>query len=122
MSCLYDSFSHLQPDFSSRDLRDIICHYLKKNPTINGMSAKEYIHWEKGIPLQQYIKIMRRQSSWGGGIEIKCYCDIFKRNVLVQSQPNHKRIEFLSKRKTKVWDIIHWNGYHYTPIRTILVK
>ena len=119
MSCLFDSLSHFHHEFSGNDMRTILVQYLTKNPNINGLKAQEYIKSEKRMPLEQYIEFMKRPTSWGGAIEIKIYCDVFKRNVLVVSQPNSRNIEFFSKKKTKIWDIIHWNGSHYTAIKTI---
>jgi hypothetical protein len=101
------------------DVRTILVQYLTKNPNINGMRAKEYIYSEKRMSLDEYIAFMKLPSSWGGAIEIKIYCDVFGRNVIVVSQHNYKNIEFFSKKKTNIWDLIHWNGSHYVPIKTI---
>jgi hypothetical protein len=120
MSCLFISLSHFIREFNPNEMRIIISNYLAKNPILNGLPADKTILYEKGMSLNQYLNHMRNTQSWGGALEIKIYCDVFKRNVIVHSQPNNKKIEFISKKKNKIWDILKWDGGHYIPIRTIL--
>ena len=63
---------------------------------------------------------MRYEDEWGGAIEIKLYCDIFVKNVLVKSIPNQREIEFISKTPTNIWNKIYWTGSHYEQVGTFI--
>ncbi len=73
--------------------------------------------------LQDYITQMRSNSTWGGAIEIKAFCEIYKVNVLVRNIRNDNRnpntpdnIEFLCNEETNRWVEITWNGGHFEPV------
>lgn len=117
MSCLFDSLSNFYSEFSSSDIRNIIVNYIETNPKLNDIPISQVIRWEKGMDLKQYVNYMSHSNTWGGAIEIKVFCDIFKTNVIVKSLVNNRNIEFISNKKTKVWNVVSWNGGHYTPIR-----
>ena len=117
MSCLFTSLANFHPGINTNQMRLLIVNYLSTNPKLGGINTSTLIKWEKNIPINRYIFQMRQQNQWGGAIEIKAYCDIFKINVNVKSLPNSKIIEFLSKYKTDKIINIQWNGFHYTPCR-----
>ena len=117
MSCLFRALSYFHEGVSTAQMRDTICHHLSQNPILGGASAADMISWETGMQLGQYINRMRSSTEWGGAIELKAYCDIFRRNVRMYSQPNRKEIEFLAEKKQSPWVSIHWTGNHYEPMR-----
>ena len=118
MSCLYRSLAHFLPGVSPNQLRQTICDYLRQDPDLlDNLKASQTIPWETGMDLNTYISRMRYQNEWGGAIEIKLYCDLFKRNVIVKSLPNGKDIEFFSKTPSNVWNKIYWTGNHYEPMK-----
>ena len=119
MSCLYRSLSYFLKNVQPNRLRNILCDYISSNPTIGGVKAKDMIYWESGIPYNQYVRKMRNSYEWGGAIEIKVFCDIFKVNTLVLSIPNRRKIEFLTNHNPKnaKWIKIYWTGNHFEPIR-----
>lgn len=119
MSCLFRSLARFLPkEIGPNKLRIIICNYLSKNPKlIDDLKANQIIKWENGMNLEQYIRRMRMNSSWGGAIEIRAFCDIFKRNVIIWSIPNKKFIEFISRYENDHFDKLYWNGYHYEPLK-----
>ena len=115
MSCLFDSLSSFYPQISSFQMRNQIVHYLSTNPQLGGAKVSDVIRWESNKPFQIYLRQMQRSSQWGGAIEIKAFCDLFKTNVRVFSLPNRRHIDFFSETKTPKWIKIKWNGVHYTP-------
>lgn len=117
MSCLFKSLSYFFPNITEQQLRHVICNYLQRNLTVGCAKAKEVIKWESGVGLQEYVNNMRKSSTWGGAIEIKCFCDILKRNVIVNSIPNNKQIQFLSSTPNVPTLRIYWTGGHYEPIK-----
>ena len=116
MSCLYNSLSFFLKDVSPNHLRHQLCNYLGSNPKINDSNANEVIRWENGMHLPHYINKMRHNNQWGGAIEIKCFCDLHRVNVIVYSIPNRRKIEFLSNSKSNKTFKIYWTGNHYEPI------
>ena len=69
-----------------------------------------------------YIKIvnMRKQSTWGGAIEIQCVYNIWKMRVLVEdvrSQMKRATIEFIPVNNIYDKTInLKWSGGHYERI------
>ena len=118
MSCLFNSLSHFLKNVNSSQLRQIICKYLKTNPKIlDDIPASEITTWENSTNLQDYIKKMSLTSTWGGAIEIKCFCELFKvdvkvkhKNRIISFTPNDKSI-------SKGIATILYTGNHYEPER-----
>lgn len=117
MSCLFDSLAY----FVNTDcniLRNAICDYLKTNPKIlDNIDTQNVILWENGKTLDEYISCMRNTSTWGGGIEIKCFCEMFNLCVLVHFRD--KNIVFLPNgnnpnNPNNPIELIY-NGGHYEP-------
>ena len=66
MSCLFDSLEYFL-QISSNDIRSKICDYLTEdNQLIDGMNTKKLLLLES----KNYIRNMRKKSTWGGAIEI----------------------------------------------------
>lgn len=117
MSCLFRSLSYFH-DLDENQMRSVICNYLSNDPLMNGMKASESIQWEFGsnTPLCDYVKRMRNRSTWGGALEIKAYCELFKVSVDVHIKNTQTHIEFINSENRNMWIEIEWNGYHYEPI------
>ena len=101
MSCLFNSLSYFVKE-NSDELRHNICNYLEKNPPLmDGMTTEQVIYFENGQNLKDYIKNMRNTSTWGGAIEIKAFCNIYKKNVFVRNirDSTSKLIEFVATFK-----------------------
>jgi len=117
MSCLFNSLSYFLPNISSNELRQIICDYIKKNPTlIDGIETKDIIESSPNVrSLNAYVSNMSNTSTWGGGIEIKCFCDIFNAVVIVHFQGN--KIEFIPNTQSSRMIELYYTGSHYEPTR-----
>ena len=136
MSCLFNTLSPFI-DISSKELRDNICSYIKTNPNIfDDIPVEDCVMWtgENFKDLKGYVKHMKKHSSWGGAIEIKAFCNMYNKIVIVRdktgSSKKSGRVEFLpnghTKDKIKVVKSgnsltlsypekikIKWNGGHY---------
>jgi len=121
MSCLFDSLSNFllnnqNQKIDPHELRQTICDFLENNPKImDEVSISDITQWESNIPLKDYIKKMRLDSTWGGAIEIRCFCIMFKTNIVVHL--NNKEIVFNSPDKSKTNIHLHYTGSHFTPIK-----
>ena len=116
MSCLFDSLSRFveAEDINGISLRTIICNYLSTNPSLllDTEDLRTIIFIETGLEVDAYINQMRKQSTFGGAIEIRAFTKIFKLNVCVKSVPNNKRIEFIENPQYR-WCVLVWTGNHY---------
>ena len=104
MSCLYDSISHFLR-INSYQTRQRIC---------DGLETKMILDMED----PNYIQNMRRTSTWGGALEIKAACNIWRIKIIVYIDRKHsKKIEFLPTDGRYIGAIeIEWQGNHYVPI------
>lgn len=117
MSCLFRTLSHFISGVSTTQMRKLICDYLSKNPKLfDNVDANNITSWGDNMSLDNYVNKMRRSSTWGGGIEIKCFCNMF--NLIVKVHFNGKEIEFLSD-EPKGEISIKYTGNHYEPISAI---
>lgn len=116
MSCLFNSLSYFIPQ-SSFDIRQKICDYLLENkPIIDGLDTAFVLSMEQ----PNYIQHMRSTSTWGGGIEIQCACNLWDLRILVRNDRDseHAFIEFIPLSGNFSQTIrMYWTGGHYEPIR-----
>ena len=114
MSCLFNSLSYFIKE-DSNIIRNKICDYLEENKQIiNGIETKLILQYE--IP--DYVKKMRKNTTWGGAIEIQVACNIWKCKIIVNNYRDikHSRIDFnpISCKHNKIYEI-EWTGSHYEP-------
>ena len=117
MSCLFDSLSvHLHAP--SCEIRRAICDYLDSNRTIlEGVDTRSLIEQEHS----DYVSWMRRDSTWGGAIEIKAACDIWNVVIRVHNVRDGSVVamQFVpSQMPATMVDALRtidlqWNGGHY---------
>lgn len=128
MSCLFRSLSYYITNIDENDLRTIIVEYLEKDPIfvspnerVSSLIKNEY----SNMNLEMYLRHMQKQSTWGGAIEIRAFCEIFLFKVEVVVLQTGKIIEFVPavwnniSRHEKLCRVlkITWNGFHYEPFR-----
>jgi hypothetical protein len=124
MSCLFQSLSAFIQGTDAATLRHLLADYLAKNPVLyDTEKISDIVQWEEGRPtLEQYVSRMRLQSTWGGAIEIKAFCDLFKAEVSVLVLRDQKMVEFKpssssdSASSPAFCFTISWNGFHYEPV------
>lgn len=118
MSCLFNSLSHFFK-IDNYKIRQIICNYLESNPQIIDGLDTHFILSLDNISPQHYIQRMRMNETWGGGIEIKAACNIWKVTILVYTirDPQKKFIEFIPNDGESRGVIkLSWSGSHFEPI------
>jgi len=90
------------------------------NHTMNSMNIPSIMMFateETNTSVASYVNTMRQSSTWGGGIEIHCFCELFDTRVLVHGQ-HSKPIEFIpSYGKYENTIHISYNGFHYEHLR-----
>jgi hypothetical protein len=116
MSCLFKSLAHFIHNIDEHTLRTYICDYLNTNPClIDDIQLDIITRLDSNMSLPQYINNMSNQNTWGGGIEIKCFCNLF--NIKVNVHISNNIIEFLPSNNTPIGQInILYTGNHYEPI------
>lgn len=112
MSCLFDSLSP-SVNINSKTLRQVICNYLDKDPElIDDIKASDIIQWTEECNLKNYISKMSKNSQWGGEIEIKSFCNIFKMDVTVHVLYTGKK--FTTTTINSTHDVnISYTGSHF---------
>ena len=122
MSCLFNSLHHFIPNESSHSIRQKICDYLQNNsPIMDGLDTAVILELDSGaVGAGKYIEIMRRESTWGGAIEIQAACNVWSFRIIVRNNRAREKssIEFLpiSELWTKTIEL-EWTGGHYEPVR-----
>ena len=118
MSCLFNSLSKFV-NVKPNNLRENICNFLEKNPILitgddrnitNALCVADIIPNE----LSTYLSKMRNSNTWGGGIEIKAFCEIYNYQVNVHI-PNNIMIPFYPIGLPLKIINISWTGNHFIP-------
>lgn len=120
MSCLFNSLSYHTKNYTSPQLRTMICDYLQTDPILIEDKNFSSLLGSKQ-KLNSYVKNMRSPHTWGGAYEIRAFCEIFQVIVYVRTSSHRRDIEFrpheLNIDHPKIVRI-DWNGFHYEPLRT----
>ena len=125
MSCLFESLSKFiiknNTSISPKLCRELICDKLESNYEIfEDLTIETIIKLSDSFDIKDYINEMRKPSTWGGGLEIKAFCDIFKVFVVVVHR--NRYIEFRPDSYDKAVTIyINYNdsANHYEPLRSM---
>lgn len=118
MSCLFRSLSYFIQDSDENAIRREICNYLATNPSIlDDLSLKDVLSFE-GMGSDDYVTNMRDPGTWGGAIEIKAFCELYRVAVEVRVRSTQKTILFQPSNLSSVPSRIRieWQGCHYEPI------
>jgi hypothetical protein len=128
MSCLFDSLEYFL-NIPSIEIRSKICDFLENNKKLfDSIETKDLLELES----DNYVKKMRKNSTWGGAIEIKAACNIWNLEIIVcnirshdKDDKNNSQIQFIpndgiNDLTKKIY--ITWNGIHYEPVRNKLNK
>jgi hypothetical protein len=112
MSCLFNSLSKFV-NISPQDLRQQICDFLRRNPSIlDDIKVSDVIKWENGLDMQTYINKMEQPSTWGGCLEIKCFCEIYQMAVIIVHK--NRKIECIPSSGSYQSIInLNYTGSHY---------
>ena len=123
MSCLFDSLGEAL-NLPGNIIRNDICNYLETNPyLIKDVSFENIVGWmndndDDDMDMNEYIRRMRQESTWGGGTEIKSFVNMTGLNVIIISTRNEDRGKYMLFSSENSTDkrviVLNWNGSHYT--------
>lgn len=117
MSCLFQSLAFFLHDVDEKEIRHKICDYLDTNPHLMDDLSLNDILVSDNIDKDEYIQCMRNHHTWGGAIEIKAFCEIFKLAVDVRIRQTDKNLLFIPSDHPFPSKIrIEWQGTHYIPL------
>ena len=120
MSCLFNSLApavHLHPEI----LRTRIANFLKTDPELlDDIKAKDIIAWTENKTLDEYANRMSRPGVWGGGIEIRAFCEMYAIDVAVHVLYTNKKFTIRSSKKANKKVHISYTGSHFEPMYIII--
>jgi hypothetical protein len=109
MSCLFRALAKTVENYNEDSLRNLICNYLSRNPKIIDDVRFSQLEDNK----EDYVDNMRNTRTWGGGYEIKAFCELFGSKVSVYYR--NRIIDFVptSRRRIIKHVKLDYNGSHY---------
>ena len=115
MSCLFRSLAAHHEGMNTQRMRHHICSFMQTNPKIvDDTRVYDWIDWG-GAEVKSYINAMRKSNTWGGAMEIRSYCVLFRRSVHVHVVSNGRVVEFPLLKNSPVTKLL-WLGNHFEPI------
>ena len=116
MSCLFRSLAAHHGTMNAARMRHHICSFLQSNPKlVDDTHAYDWIRWG-GAEVKSYVNAMRMPNTWGGALEIRAYCVLYRRNVHVRVMRNGRVVEF-PLGKTLPITHLEWTGNHFESCR-----
>ena len=113
MSCLFDALGK-SVNMNGSELRRVLCDYIATNPRLlDDLTAEQVISFTENIPLGRYLTRMRHPNAWGGCIEIKAFCELFHKAVVVAVTYTRKYFEVIPQSGIHNYVIITYNGSHF---------
>lgn len=123
-ACLFHALAHglsvlgLEND-EGFAVRHRIADFIARNPDhcIAGTELKHWVDWDSQKQVQEYAQTLSRGHLWGGAIEMRVFCHIYRVDLGVYqaSSSGLKRIsDFAAEQKPRgTVLIIYSNGNHY---------
>ncbi|NDE16897.1 hypothetical protein EBZ80_18390 [bacterium] len=119
MSCLFDSLASFVGT-TGAVVRERICAELDTDPTLFPDSPLRVSEThDASTPHAAYVQQMRHPATWGGAIEIKCFCDLYAAHVHVHMvHRGHTILSFTPTHAVDAPVVCHlgYNGSHYWPL------
>lgn len=116
MSCLFNAIGR-SVDLSGREVRRQIVNYMiiHTNDDFNGWPIKNWVQGvrqnEQYVSDDEYILNMKRDSTWGGSLELMVAGLLYGRNIVVHY--GSKTIEFINPNQPTITTHLIWTGSHY---------
>lgn len=119
MSCLFDSLSTFLKDTNPSQLRQMITEFLARDPSFFEEESGKLsdILRVDNVRLEDYVNAMSSPNTWGGAIEIRAFCEMYRVRVMVEI--HGRTIEFLPRQPYQCTARIHYTGNHYEPIEIV---
>lgn len=127
MSCLFNALSYFVPNDTPELIRQRICDFLSTDGVLyDDVRCSDVTQWCEGMKLEDYVGGMRSTSTWGGAIEIKAFCEIYRKSVDVISRrpgDGDKKVASFLPSGEECCPVIQlmWTGSHYEPLPTMPV-
>ena len=117
MSCLFDSLSRFIPNTTSSGLRQKIVEFLNTDPIlVDNVRFSSMMEWDSETA-QDYIRRMKNENEWGGGVEIRAFCKLYNCRVIVHIAHTNRVVEFLGDDEQNLaTHHILWTGNHFEPM------
>lgn len=124
MSCLFDSLATFVPNTSSPELRSRIIAFLRSDPNMIGddITFQAIMEWDDDENAEQYLERMQSQDQWGGGIEIRAFCKMYRCRVNVHIPSIGRVVEFFPQDEDdSSGPLFHilWTGNHFVALRSM---
>lgn len=122
MSCLFNSLSYFVDD-DSHTIRAKVCDFIEGDGALyDDVKSSDIIRWGENSDIPKYVRSMRSTSTWGSGIEIKAFCEVYNKIVDVYSirscDDRTKYVRFMPSSPMDNTPVrLEWSGSHYEPIR-----
>ena len=100
-------------------LRKDACAFMENEAnTLHGEKITDWIAWNAEAPYSQYISEMKREGTWGGGIELAVLSTLLEKAIVVYERSGKRIAEFLPDKKENMGAImILWvHKMHYMQI------
>lgn len=84
---------------------------------MDDLRLEDILKAEGNASLENYISTMRNEAVWGGAIEIKAFCDMYRVGVEVFITYTQKSVFFYpsTPRDPPLFTRIEWTGNHFEP-------
>eukprot|EP00929_Paragymnodinium_shiwhaense_P000177 TRINITY_DN100421_c0_g1_i1.p1 TRINITY_DN100421_c0_g1~~TRINITY_DN100421_c0_g1_i1.p1 ORF type:complete len:543 (+),score=77.38 TRINITY_DN100421_c0_g1_i1:176-1804(+) len=128
-SCLFHSLAYNMKkmgmgsgslDARGPRLRQAVAKYLAEHAdeTVAGTSFRDYILWDRGLTIEEYLKDMADSSIWGGAVEIAAFIRMERLNVQIYDPIGRtgkfRRVLSFEYAPSSGKCSIVWSGkYHY---------
>jgi len=116
MSCLFRALGNAV-GLNENTMRMEIVDFLKTNPPLMGedATAVDIVNWTDSCSLGEYTKHMSKNSTWGGAMEIRAFCQMYRAQVAVHY--NNRKILFEPHCKPIRNYHLEYTGNHFELIR-----
>ena len=97
---------------TGRELRAAVCELLRRDVLrVHGIGLGEWGAMEAGTRSDAYVRLMRDEGTWGGGVEIAALAAALRVPIEVDGAARATFGEAFKRRPLR----LHYTGSHYTP-------
>ena len=118
--CLYHSLSY-KLDSTNHYIENTVLNFIENNPDyiIHDIKLQEWILYDTGLNMENYIKQLQKTELYPGPIEIQIFCKLFQKNVHIYETVKGKYVNTHSiyyDQTDKSTDnnlTVYYSPYHY---------
>lgn len=119
MSCLFRALGYFIKE-NEQILRQRICNYLQLNKTLAHLDASTFVQWDTQMAIDDYVRCMRQDHTWGGAIEIQAFCELYGLPITCVDQRTGKKFQYVPLKENRQGTdriTLLWQGAnHYEPL------